>query len=90
MEKTFIYKPSDVCSQQMRIVYEGDVVKHLTVVRGCTGNLLGISKLVEGMKIDEVISRLQGIHCPGSRTGATSCPDQLSKALLAIKKEESL
>ena len=51
---------------------------------GCNGNLQGISALIKGMDMDEVINRVEGIHC-GRRT--TSCPDQLSKALRMIKEE---
>ncbi len=51
------------------------------VIGGCMGNLQGICKLIEGLKADEVVKRLQGIKCRGSRTGETSCPDQLAKGL---------
>ena len=61
-------------------VNDGKVVS-LEVIGGCNGNLQGIAKLVEGMEIDEAIKRLEGIKCRGSRTGQTSCPDQLAKAL---------
>ena len=71
MEKTFEYKPQLVCSRLFRITIDGDIVKKLEVVGGCQGNLRGISKLVEGMKIDDVIARLEGIECRGSRTGIT-------------------
>ncbi|MCI6329998.1 MAG: TIGR03905 family TSCPD domain-containing protein [Bacilli bacterium] len=85
MEKTFEYNPQLVCSRLFKITIDGDIVKKLEVVGGCQGNLRGISKLVEGMKIDDVIARLEGIECRGSRTGITSCPDQLAKALKSIK-----
>lgn len=62
----------------MLIEVEDGIVKDLKVVGGCNGNLQGISSLVKGMKIDEVIKRLEGIHC-GPRP--TSCPDQLAQAL---------
>lgn len=86
MEKTFEYQPQNVCSRQMKIVYDGEIIKDLIVVGGCQGNLRGVSALVKGMKIDEAISRLEGIECHGSRTGLTSCPDQLAQALKEIKK----
>ncbi len=76
------YKPSGVCSREMIIETDGDIVKKVTIVGGCQGNTQGISKLVEGMKIDEVIKRLKGILC-GFK--GTSCPDQLAKALENIK-----
>lgn len=72
------YQPQGVCSRQMRIEVEDGIVKSFQVMGGCHGNLQGIGKLVEGMKVEEVIRRLDGIRCGGK---ATSCPDQLAKAL---------
>ena len=74
----FTYRPRGVCSQLMEIEVEGDKIKHVKVTGGCSGNLQGISRLVEGMDIKEAISRMEGITC-GYKT--TSCPDQLAKAL---------
>ena len=74
----FTYRPRGVCSQLMEIEVEGDKIKHVKVTGGCSGNLQGISRLVEGMDIKEAISRMEGIKC-GYK--ATSCPDQLAKAL---------
>ena len=65
----------------MIVDVENGVVVHATVIRGCPGNLQGICRLIEGMKVEEVIAKLKGIRCPGSRTGDTSCPDQLAKGL---------
>lgn len=79
------YKPSNrVCSQEMVIELEGKIIKSVTIIGGCAGNTLGISKLVEGMQIDEAIKKLKGIPC-GAR--GTSCPDQLSIALENVKKK---
>ena len=64
---------------------ENNVVKSLKVIGGCNGNLQGISRLVEGLPVDEVIKRLEGIRC-GMKS--TSCPDQVSRALKAIKEAE--
>ena len=75
------FKPNNVCSREMTIEYENGVVTKATVIGGCNGNLQGICRLIEGMKIDDVISRLKGIKCRGSRTGETSCPDQLAQGL---------
>ena len=75
------YKPSGVCSRKMVIDVEDGIVKSLEVVGGCHGNLQGISKLVEGMKVEDVISRLEGIRC-GFKP--TSCPDQLAQALKTV------
>ncbi|MCI7742181.1 MAG: TIGR03905 family TSCPD domain-containing protein [Clostridiales bacterium] len=74
----FTYRPRGVCSQLMEIEVEGDKIKHVKVTGGCSGNLQGISRLVEGMDIKEAISRMEGIRC-GFKP--TSCPDQLAKAL---------
>lgn len=75
---TIHYQPKGTCSRQMTIEVEDGVVKSFQVMGGCHGNLQGISKLVEGMKVEEVIARLDGIRC-GMKT--TSCPDQLAQAL---------
>ena len=75
---TIEFTPQGVCSRKMTIEVEDGVVKSLQVEGGCHGNLQGISKLVEGMKADEIIARLEGIRC-GMKP--TSCPDQLARAL---------
>ena len=75
------FKPNNVCSREMTIEYENGIVTKATVVGGCNGNLQGICRLIEGMKIEDVITRLKGIKCRGSRTGETSCPDQLALGL---------
>lgn len=81
----FTYRPKGVCSQQMDIDVEDGKLVSLKVLGGCSGNLQGIAKLVEGMDIDEVISRLDGIHCGFKKT---SCPDQLAQALREYKAEQ--
>ena len=65
----------------MTIEYENGIVTKATVVGGCNGNLQGICRLIEGMKIEDVKKKLKGIKCRGSRTGETSCPDQLALGL---------
>ena len=75
---TIEYTPKGVCSRQMVIEVEDGIVKSFQVVGGCNGNLKGISKLVEGMKVEDVIARLDGLDCNGK---GTSCPDQLAQAL---------
>ena len=72
MAMKYSYRTMGTCSSQ--IDFEVDM-------GGCNGNLKGISALVEGMKVDEVIARLEGIRCGGK---PTSCPDQLCKALREI------
>ena len=81
---TYEYTPRGVCSQKMILDIEDNVVKSLKVLGGCNGNLQGISRLVEGLSVDEVIKRLEGIRC-GLKP--TSCPDQLANALKLIKEE---
>ena len=76
------YTPQGVCSSKFIIEVEGDIIKTVQIIDGCPGNTLGVCKLVQGRKIDEVISLLEGIDCRGR---GTSCPDQLAKALKEIK-----
>lgn len=78
------YHPQGVCSRLFKITVDGDKVVSLEVVGGCNGNLQGISSLVKEMKIDEVITKLEGIKCRGSMNGQTSCPDQIAKALKSL------
>ena len=78
MTKHIVFSPTGVCSRRMELDIEDGIVKNLKVVGGCHGNLQGLSALVEGMKAEEVISRLQGIKC-GFKS--TSCPDQLAQGL---------
>ena len=78
------YEPEGVCSYEMIIEVDGDTIKKVTIEGGCAGNTVGVSRLVEGMKIDEAIRRLKGIPC-GMRK--TSCPDQLARALEEIKNK---
>lgn len=80
----FSYRPKGVCSQNMDIEIEDGKVTGLKVMGGCSGNLQGIAKLIEGMEVDAVINRLEGIRCGFKKT---SCPDQLAKALRQIKEE---
>jgi len=68
----------------MEIETEGNIIKNVKITGGCSGNLQGISRLIEGMDIDLAISRMEGIHC-GFKP--TSCPDQLAKALKQSKGE---
>lgn len=69
----------------IEIELDGDTVKEVIFTGGCNGNLNGISKLIEGMKAEDVISKLEGTRC-GFKD--TSCPDQLSKALKAALAEQ--
>lgn len=74
-----LYKTKGVCSQAIEFeIDDNKKIHNVKFIGGCSGNTQGIAKLVEGMDIQEVISRLEGIQC-GRRP--TSCPDQLTKAL---------
>lgn len=72
------YKTKGTCSQVIEYDIVDGKVSNVHFIGGCNGNLKGIGKLVEGMPVEEVINRLEGIQC-GFKT--TSCPDQLAKAL---------
>ena len=79
--------PDDVvCSIKIEIELKGDEIQSVVYTRGCNGNAKGIGALIKGMKIDGASDRLDGITC-GKRT--TSCPDQLAKALKAIRDKET-
>ena len=82
------YKPNGVCSTNIDFEIKNGRVYNVKYQGGCNGNLQGISKLVEGQKIEDVIYKLSGIKCGNKNT---SCPDQLAKALENAKiKEKSL
>ncbi len=72
------YKTSGVCSREISFDVVDGRVYNVSYVGGCNGNLQGIGRLVEGLSVEEVIDKLEGIHCGGR---PTSCPDQLSRAL---------
>ena len=80
----FEYKTQGTCSQRILFDIEDGKVKNVQFLGGCNGNLKGIGSLVEGMHVEDVISRLEGTTC-GLK--ATSCPDQLAKALKAAKAQ---
>ena len=77
------YIPQGVCSMEMIFDIENNIIKSLEIVGGCPGNTVGVAKLIENKKIDDIIKLLKGIDC-GSR--GTSCPDQIAKALEEYKK----
>ena len=79
-----VYKTFGTCSREINFEVVDNKLTNVSFLGGCNGNLQGISKLVEGMDIDEVIARVEGIKC-GARQ--TSCPDQLAKALEQFKAE---
>ena len=72
------YNTRGTCSRQILFDIEDGKVRNVKFISGCSGNTQGVAALVEGMDVDEVIARLKGIRC-GMK--ATSCPDQLARAL---------
>ena len=83
-EMEYIYEPEGVCSHKIIFDIENNIIKSVKIIGGCPGNTVGLSKLLEGQNIDDVIKKLKGI--PGGYKG-TSCPDQIAKALEKYKKE---
>ena len=79
----FEFETKGTCSRMIFFDVEDGKVHNVQYLGGCSGNLQGIGKLVEGMEIDEVINRIEGIHC-GAKP--TSCPDQLANALKKAKE----
>ena len=77
------FTPQGVCSMEMIFDIENNIIKSLKVIGGCPGNTVGVSRLVAGRSIDEVIEMLEGINC-GER--GTSCPDQVAIALKEYKR----
>ena len=80
----FTYKTSGVCSRNINIEIENDIIVDVRYEGGCNGNLQGIGALVKGMHIDAVIARLEGIRCAFK---STSCPAQLALALKEYKTQ---
>lgn len=80
----YSYTPQGVCSMQMIFEIDGNIIKDLQIIGGCPGNTVGVSLLVKGKTIDEVINLLKGIPCGGK---GTSCPDQVATALLEYKEK---
>ncbi len=74
----YTYTTYGVCSRQITVELDGDIIKEVTFLGGCNGNTQGVAALVEGMNAFEAIEKLKGIRCGGR---ATSCPDQLAIAL---------
>ena len=78
------YKTKGVCSRKITFSVEDGKVKNVAFDGGCNGNGKGVSALVDGMDVDEAISRMKGIRC-GMKN--TSCPDQLAQALEQTKSQ---
>ena len=83
--KKFTYTPRGVCSRRIEITLEGDIIREVSFMGGCSGNTQGLAALAKGAQIDDVIARVEGIRCGFKQT---SCPDQLAKALRAAKEAD--
>lgn len=83
---TYIHKNHGVCSSDVQFEVQDGCLKNVHFTGGCNGNTTGVGRLVEGMKVQEVIDRLDGIKC-GFRP--TSCPDQLARALKSYLAESN-
>ena len=75
---TYSYRPQGTCSKLMTFELEDGVIKKLEVIGGCSGNLQGLTRLIEGMRAEDAIKKLRGIRCGFKQT---SCPDQFAIAL---------
>ncbi|XEQ93415.1 hypothetical protein SCACP_22890 [Sporomusa carbonis] len=80
----FTYTTSGVCSKKIEFMVEDGVVKKISFQSGCPGNLQGVSRLAEGMKVEDIIIKLKGIKCGDKET---SCPDQLARALEELQNK---
>ena len=78
----YTYHTKGTCSMQIKFDINGDIVTNVRFLGGCNGNLQGISKLVDGMHVDDIERKLKGIKCGYKQT---SCPDQLANAVREAK-----
>lgn len=78
------YKTKGICAREIIIELNDNIIKSVEFIGGCNGNTKGLSSIVKGMNIDDVIDKLKGITC---NSKSTSCPDQLAHALEEIKEK---
>jgi len=79
--KNITYRPKGTCSQLINIGVDDGIIVNTEFIGGCPGNLLAISELIKGMKVNEAIEKLDGIKCGNKKT---SCADQLAQALKTV------
>jgi len=79
------FSPEYVCSMEMIVEIEDDIIKNAEIIGGCPGNTIGVTRLLKEMKVEKAIELLKGIPC---RNRGTSCPDQFAIGLEKIKKGE--
>ncbi|MFK4784904.1 TIGR03905 family TSCPD domain-containing protein [Fusobacterium sp. MFO224] len=72
------YQTIGTCAKEIGVIVKDNIIEEVKFVGGCDGNTKGLSSLLKGMKVEEVIPKLKNITC---RTKPTSCPDQLAKIL---------
>ncbi|QGU94945.1 TIGR03905 family TSCPD domain-containing protein [Clostridium bovifaecis] len=80
----YTYTTKGVCSRKINFDIEDNIIKNISFIGGCDGNLKAICSLAEGMEVETIIKKLKGISCDGK---PTSCPDQLAKALEELLNE---
>ncbi len=86
-EEIIQYQTKGTCSKMIGVAIKDGIINKIQFLGGCQGNLTGICHLVEGMHIDDVISKLHGIDCAGR---GTSCPDQLAQCLIEYKNRSAV
>ena len=86
-EEIIQYQTRGTCSKMIGVAIQDGIINKIQFLGGCQGNLTGICHLVEGMHIDDVIDKLEGIDCGGK---GTSCPDQLAKCLIEYKNRSAV
>ncbi|MBC2582473.1 TIGR03905 family TSCPD domain-containing protein [Clostridium sp. DJ247] len=74
----YSFKTNGVCAKEINFDVVDNKVTNISFIGGCNGNLQGVSKLLEGMNVKDIVEKLNGINC-GSK--GTSCPDQFARAL---------
>lgn len=80
----YTYYPKGVCAGEIHFELDNNKIAKVNFIGGCNGNLQGISKLLEGLTVEDAINKLEGIRCGNKRT---SCPDQLACALKELRKK---
>jgi len=83
----YSFTTSGVCASQIIFSVKDGSIEKVSFIGGCSGNLKGISSLVEGMKVEDAIDKLRGISCGSKKT---SCPDQLAIALQATFNKKAV
>lgn len=74
----YSYRPQSVCAMEINFDIDGNIISNINFIGGCNGNLKAISKLCDGMTVDEIESKLRGNTCGFKNT---SCADQFAIAV---------